>query len=219
MDRAVVALALLAGCVDPGAPGRLVDVVSAPGATGEGYRDVALATNGVRGGGRWAGGTDVFTLGDDELVLGVGEPLFDGEGDDLVVFENPFDVRGGEARFMDPAVVEVSADCERFVAFPHAYLAADPAIYEPDPSLWAGFAGVAPVLLDEDTGELSPFDEDAGGDRFDLADVDDDAIRTEGVRCVRITAATSWEDPSTGLPYPVDPISDGPDVDGIYVRR
>lgn len=206
-------------CADPGAPGRLVDVVSAPGATGEGYRDVTLAIDGVRGGGRWAGGTDVFTLGEDELVLGVEEPLFDGKGDDLVVFENPFDVRGSDARFMDPAVVEVSADCERFVAFPHAYLAPDPTVYEPDPASWRGFAGVQPVSLDEDVSDLRPFDGGAGGDRFDLAVLDDDEILDAGVRCVRITAATAWEDPATGLPYPADPISDGPDVDGIYVRR
>ncbi|MCA9494246.1 MAG: hypothetical protein KC621_30175 [Myxococcales bacterium] len=218
MDRALVMLALVA-CAEPSAPGRLVDVVSAPGATGEGYRDVTLATNGVRGGGRWSGGTDVFTIGDDELILGVDEPLFDGEDDDLVVFENPFDVRGSPSRFMDPAVVEVSADCDRFVPFPHAYLAADATIYEPDPALWQGFAGVATVGLDEDEGDASPFDEGAGGDRFDLADIDDDEIHAEGIRCVRVTAATSWDDPATGRPYPVDPISDGPDVDGIYVHR
>src|SRR5690606_18184373 len=142
VDRAHALLILLAGCaappdvadpLDTGAapPAPWADeVLSAPGHTGFGTRDVARAVNGARGGGPRPGSLDVFSLGlepgvDDELVLRwSGRRLVDGPGPDLAVFENAFEVKGG-GWFIDPLVVEVSADGERWVAFPHDYTADD----------------------------------------------------------------------------------------------
>ncbi len=213
-------IALLLGCAGEG-PRLLTEVVSAPGDTGEGFGDVSRATNGVRGGGATAGSLDVFTVGP-ELVLGTGDrPIFDAPGVDLVVFENPFDETSGDGRFMDPAVVEVSADGVDFVAFDHVYDGGPD--YLDDPAAWTGFAGIAPVLLNEDSHPLPPLSEGAGGDRFDLADLPAgdpvaDDVRRNGAVAVRVTAATAWTDPSTGAPFPADPISNGPDVDGIWAR-
>jgi hypothetical protein len=191
-------------------------VIEAPGATGRGFRDVDLAVNGVRGGGTYAGGLDVFSLGlepgvDDVLVLGFdGAAVADVDGPDLAVFENAFEIEGGGS-FLDPVVVEVSADCERWVAFPHTYAGET---YVPDPSLWVGFAGITPVLLHEEDNPVDPLGDDAGGDRFDLAELDpDDPVAAEvlddGALCLRLRSAQLEG-------YPADPISDGGDIDGVY---
>jgi hypothetical protein len=189
-------------------------VVSAPSATGSGFSDPELAVNGVRGEGQTQGSLDVYALTDDpadELVLGFEEPVLDGEGVDLVVFENPFDIASG-GRFMDPVVVEVSADGESFVAFPHSYGLAE---YSDEPSDWLGFAGITPVLLHEEQAPVDPLSPEAGGDGFDLAELQPPVAE---VRFVRLTAASSWVDPLTSAAFPTDPASDGPDIDGVYAR-
>lgn len=225
MDRSHAVICVVAGCagadVEDGPTSVLAtEVVSAPGATGTGFFDVDLAVNGVRGAGQWQGGLDVYSVAmDDELVLGFVDPVFDTDGPDLAVFENPFDVRSG-GRFFDPVVVEGSPDCERFVAFPVVY-DGDPSVWTADPGEWHGFAGVGPVLLNEDDHPVDPLSDEAGGDRFDLLDLDpDDPVAVEilddGLLCVRLTAATRWTEPASGLPYPADPISNGPDIDGVY---
>lgn len=225
---------LLAGCTpavgtDTAAevPPPWADVAwSAPGHTGKGFRDVARATNGARGGGAYWGGVDVFSLGltvgvDDALVLGWSDRvLVDGPGPDLVVFENPFDAASG-GRFMDPVVVEVSPDGERWLAFPHAFTGLDGREWSSDPADWVGFAGITPVLLHEEDNPVDPFDAPtAGGDQFDLAALPDDPLADEiladGVAAVRLTSAAVWTNPQTEDPYPRDPISNGADIDGVY---
>jgi hypothetical protein len=154
--------------------------------------------------------------------------VLDGPGPDLVVFENGFRERERDAYFMDPVVVEVSADGERWLAFPHDYLASDETAYEPHPAAWEGFAGVTPVMLHVEHGGADPLAPSAGGDAFDLADLaaeraEDAALasrlRTEGVRYVRLTSAALVVNPDTGVPYPRDPVSDGADIDGVAGRR
>jgi hypothetical protein len=221
---------LIAACGDVGeGPVLATEVIEAPGATGEGTRDAERAVNGVRGEGRWAGSTsDVFSLGldagvDDTIVVGFAAGAAqDVEGPDLAVFENPFEVETG-GFFLDPIVVEVSADCAAWVAFPHVYDAPDPTVYEPDPERWIGFAGLGPVLLHEEDNPVDPLSPEAGGDRFDLADLDaSDPIATEvlaiGARCVRLRSAAVIVDPATGAPHPRDPISNGADIDGVYAH-
>ena len=199
-------------------------VVDAPGHTGEGFHDAALATNGVRGKGPTQGGTDVFSLGldletDAWMVLSWSAgAVFDGPGPDLAVFENPFDHTSG--RFFDPVVVEVSADGETWVAFEHDY-AGDG--WTSDPALWVGFAGLTPVLLNEDTNPVDPFNaEAAGGDAFDLADLPNspeaDDVLDQGVWFVRLTSAGALINPATDGLYPNDPIANGADIDGVYGR-
>ncbi len=219
-------LLLLAACEGAASgPALAIDVVDAPGATGEGFGDPMRAVNGVRGGGRWAGSTDVFSLGlaageDDVLVLGFGNrAAIDVEGADLAIFENAFEVEGG-GFFLDPVVVEVSADCDAWVAFPHDYGAPDRTVYEADPALWSGFAGLGPVLLHEEDNPVDPLSFDAGGDRFDFAELPTDpiadAVLAEGARCVRLRSAAAVVDPSTGSSYPRDLVSNGADIDGVY---
>ena len=200
------AYALEVACAD--------EVIDAPGASGLGFGDPLLAVNGVRGGGLEGGGTDTYSMGrsvdvNDTLVLAWSDRLvIDGPGIDLVVFENPFEISGPEVVFMDLLIVEASADGETWVAWPHAYLGPDPDAYSPDPALWEGFGGRVPVLLHAEDQAVDPFDADlAGGDRFDLADLPDEALRAGGVRYVRLRSATD---------FPADAVSNGPDIDGVY---
>lgn len=221
MDRShAVILGLLWGC-SGGQPPSLetaqlaATVISAPRDTGQGFRDVQRAINGVRGGGATQGSLDVYSLSlqpDDELVLAFDAPVLDGEGPDLVVFENAFEVASGEGRYMDPVVVEVSADGEDFVAFPHSYGLTD---YSSEPSDWVGFAGITPVLLHEEDHPVDPLSPEAGGDAFDLSLLEPPL---DEIRFVRLTAAATWLDPETGVTFPVERVSNGPDIDGVYAR-
>lgn len=195
-------LALLVGCQAP-LP-HADQVVSAPGAlSGLPFDDPQLAANGVRAGGQRQGSTDVYSLDLDgprtELVLAFTEVVVvDGEGPDLVVFENPFEIDGGGV-FIDPVSVEVSEDGDTFVAFPYG-LKSDG--YSMDPDDWWGIAGRLPGAHDLDD-PSSPSAElpEAGGDRFDLADLGLTAITHVRLR------------PAAGMP--VHSASNGPDIDGV----
>jgi len=220
-------LLVLTGCASGADPILGTEIIEAPGAAGEGTRDPMRAINGVRGAGLGSGSFDVYSLGAGEdafLVIGFGGQRFpDEEGAELVVFENAFQIGEGPFRFMDPIVVEVSVDGVTFVAFPHDYSAPDPTQWSADPTHWHGFGGITPVLLNEDEMPGDPFDTMAsGGDAFDLAELPDGAdsyrIRSEGFAFVRLTSARRMQDPNTGAPYPRDPVSDGPDIDGVYAR-
>ena len=216
--------------VDDGEPvPRFADtVVDAPGASDAPFRDPALAVNGVRGGGKGSGSMDVFSLGyrpglDDTLtVRWSGARVADGDGDDLMVFENPFRY-ADDAWFMDLVIVEVSPDGESWAAFPVDYVAPDESVYIPDRSLWQGFAGRTPVWLHEDTFAVDPFfPKMAGGDGFDFAALPEgevrDAILRDGALEVRFRSAATVTNPDTGAPFVRDPVSNGPDIDGVYAR-
>ncbi len=190
-------------------------VVAAPGASGSGFGDPQRAVNGVRGGGTSAGGQDVYSMGleagvNDSLVLAwSGRRVVDAPGVDLVIFENPFEAAGPSAVFMDLVIVEVSADGENWWAFPHSY---GEASYSSDPADWIGFAGRTPVLLHEEENSVDPLDSSlAGGDGFDLADLAAPELLASGVAYVRLRSA--------GTEYPSEPISNGPDIDGLYAAE
>lgn len=205
-------------------------VVEAPMASGSGFGDPEHAINGVRGGGLRMQSLDVYSIpaGSHLVLEWTGRRIFDGPGVDFVVFENPFHF-GDEHTFMDPTVVEVSADGEHWVALPHDYVAVDETTYSARQSDWIGFAGVRPVLLhqehpvdghERDGLPVDPFDaERAGGDPFDLADLPDADLRRRGVRYVRLSAATDHENPDTGAPFVSDRGSNGPDIDGVIARH
>jgi len=206
------------------------EVVDAPGDTGVGFGDAQNAVNGVRGCGQTCGSLDVFSLGfdagvDNYLVLRwSGRRVLNGPGVDFVVFENGFFWGAGPERFMDHLVVYVSRDGVTWVPFPHDYTAEDETAFSWDPTRWPGFAGVSPVLLHAETNPVDPFDADqAGGDGFDLDDLPDDggeaaAIQREGFVYLKLVSAHSEVNPDTGEPYPKEPISNGPDIDGVYGR-
>ena len=82
--------------------------------------------------------------------------VVDGDGDDLVIFENAF--LSGSLLFAELAFVEVSTDGQEWFAFPY------------DEETGDGLAGRAPVLANTANG-LDPLAPEAGGDRFDLADI------------------------------------------------
>ena len=176
------------------------------------------AINGVVDGRPMSGSLDVLSRGlsDDPpnnyIVLQWSDRrLVDGEGVDLVIFENAFETTGG--RFMDHAIVEVSEDGESWVAFPHDFVADDETKYSKRPEDWLGFAGTNPTLW-RSIECTSPFAVEAGGDHFDLADL---PVAIEPT-FVRLTAAPTVVNPDTGAVYPRDPISDGFDLDGVYAR-
>lgn len=184
------------------------------------FDDPTRAIDGVRGAGAGAGSTDVFSLAPDgALTLGwSGRVVRDGPGIDFVIFENPFRHAGGV--FFDPLIVELSRDGARWVTWPHRLLPSDDPTAEP--AAWQGFAGLTPVWLHAENNPVHPFDPAAGGDGFDLSALPGDgeagAIRQEGFRYLRLVAASGRTDPATGAPFPAHPVSDGPDIDGVYGR-
>ena len=122
------------------------------------------------------GSVDVVSLGHGGRIVASfdNNAVVDGEGDDLVIFENAFVT--GQSVFTELAFVEVSADGREWVEFPY------------DASTGKGLAGRTPVMSNAINGR-DPLDEASGGDRFDLADVG-----LEFVRYVRITDAGSLID-------------------------
>jgi hypothetical protein len=150
------------------------------------------------GGGIYQGSLDVFSLGvEGEIVLEMTDFLiFDGDGPDFTVFENPFQVGSTTNTFAEPGIVGVSEDGTHFVEFP-CDLSGQP--YE-------GCAGVKPVLANPDINGLDPRDPEAsGGDAFDLND-----LGLAFARFVRI------RDSGLGL-GPIGPGTRGFDLDAIVV--
>ncbi len=206
------------------------ELVDAPGDTGAGFGDAENAVNGVRGCGDTCGSFDVFSLGYEEdvdnyvVLRWSGRRVLNGPGADFVVFENGFLRGAGPDQFMDHLIVYVSRDGLTWVAFPHDYVAEDETRFSWDTAHWPGFAGVRSVLLNDDTNPVDPFDTTlAGGDAFDLDSLPDDggegsAIKREGFVYLKLVSAASQLNPDTGVVYPKDPISNSPDIDGVYGR-
>lgn len=117
------------------------------------------------GGGPGKGSLDVLSLGvGGEIVLGFGERVIvDGDGPDLIVFENAFWAGGDPSMpFSEPGEVAVSEDGDTWQTFP-----CDPSLPGGGTS-GSGCAGLDPTLVyDTTTNELDPAE--TGGDAFDLA--------------------------------------------------
>lgn len=226
---------ILSSCADT--------VVDAPGDPGEGnreaYENSDMAVNGVRGGGDYSGSLDVFSINrnssDGYVILRWSDrKVTNGDGFDFVVFENPYIYTSSSTgeRFMEQIVVSLSIDGTNWVEFPHEYTYPNWSTLDSDeqysdlPQYWTGFAGVKPVLYNEDDNKVDI--EDAGGDQFDLDDlqdvVDDESedsdtrtlaqnILNNGFVYIKLTDASVDG-------YPVDSNSwdDTADVDGVYGR-
>lgn len=124
------------------------------------------------GGGLVEGSTDVVSLGDGGSIVVVfrDNVVYDGEGDDLAIFENAF--HSGSATgpiFAELAFVELSADGKAWTLVPY------------DASTRDGLAGREPVLADSSNG-IDALGAQGGGDRFDIGD-----LGLAFVRYVRIT--------------------------------
>ncbi len=163
------------------------------------------------------GGSAVFSWAD--VVLE------DGPGPDFIVFENAFFSGAGPTDpdddfvvFVEPGIVEVSADGVQWVAFPYdaAALAAASGVSGVDRALYLdlrGLAGLTPTLTGDWTVPDDPEVWDpagtngisgAGGDAFDLA-----TVGLSEARFVRITDADS----RNGFPG----AGDGFDLDAVVV--
>lgn len=134
-------------------------------------------------GGPTQGSTDVVSLGDGGRieVSFRDNVVFDGPGDDLVIFENPFHI-GSETGelFTEYAYVEVSLDGSAWTRFPV------------DPVTGEGLAGGNAVLPDA----VDPLAADTGGDRFDIG-----VLGLAFVRHVRlIDAGSEIEDVGNQVP-------------------
>lgn len=178
----MLALALGAACAgapDDDAPSPFaVAVISFEPGPGAGFGQDAMpdiVLGPPDGGFTSQASTDVVSLGrGGVIVLEMGTEFFDGDGLDLLVFENPFEIAGtsGGGVFSEPGEVAVSDDGEAWKSF-----ACDPGAEPPN-----GCAGYGPVLAGSKN-DLDPTDPDvAGGDGFDLAD-----LGLERARFVRIT--------------------------------
>ncbi len=106
------------------------------------------------GGGRYAGSLDVLSLGKGgKIDLFVN--IYDADGPDFIIFENPFEIIGGGV-YTEPAEVSVFSDSGKYT-------------YQCDVQSGQGCAGINPVLYDGEC-QPSPLSADSGGDTFDLVD-------------------------------------------------
>lgn len=156
----------------------VVSVNPGPTATG----DPVLALGAPVGLGLWQGATEVYTLGvGGTIVLELDSPLVNAAGTDLIVCENPFLVLGTVTSFAEAMFVEVSSNGVDFARFPTQYVG-DTGPFSPTiglpPAWYSGFAGVMPVSANLAAG-IDPLDVvAAGGDAFDLAELEDHPLVT-----------------------------------------
>jgi hypothetical protein len=179
------------------------------------------------GGGLFAGGTHVHSLGvGGSLTLGFDVTITDGPGADLVVFENPFLTGSGSRVFAEAIHVEVSSDGKQFARFPSDY-------YGPSTSggafavstvnMFRGLAGVCPVLAGSASHpKADPQDVvTGGGDAFDLADLGNHPLVVQGkvklgaIRFVRLVDVVAGKDRDSQGRVIQDPGSGSADVDAV----
>lgn len=162
------------GCDDGAEPSTTISCVQSfePGeGAGYGADDFPAVIYGLpHGAGKYGGGTDVLSLGTDgSIVVGFGgSGVVDGEGADLIVFENAF-WKGGNPKypFSELAEISVSEDGAAWTAFP----------CQSDALPYDGCAGWHPVYSSP-SNCISPTDPAAaGGDAFDLATIGVKAAR------------------------------------------
>ncbi len=214
-------------------------VISAPNNNGESFRDQKSAINGVRGSGLYGGSLDVFSLtqsgtGAEIILSWSGREVYNGTGIDFVIFENPWMIgTDSNVLFIEPLIVEVSRDNVNYCGFNPGFSSLQ---YSRNPADWVRFAGLKPVLYNEDTNRLSGdslFDSSqAGGDGFDLNDLSDnntfntgcstvvrDLIKNNGFKYLKLTSASSRINPFSNTNFPIDSAStSGPDIDGVAAR-
>jgi len=129
-----------------------------------------------KGGGEWQGSLDVVSLGQGgSITLGFTNNLIVNEpGPDFIVFENGFCISGDcHNMWNETMIVQVSQDGKEWIEFPFDYT---PPNYSDPDSFW-NIAGSRPVYANCDENSIDPTDpQQAGGDAFDLDDVELDYI-------------------------------------------
>ena len=124
----------------------------------EDYPEIVLGP--PYGGGENSGSLDVLSLGENGSIILAFEDWIavDGEGADILIFENPF------TDWNEPGIVSASIDGETWFEWPCD--ATDAANGYP------GCAGVSPVISNPDNNCVDATDPElAGGDAYDLADI------------------------------------------------
>ena len=147
------------------------------------YPDIVLGP--PLGGGANSGSLDVLSLGEGgEIVLEFTDrQLYDGEGIDLLVFENPF------SDWVEPVSVAASTDgivwnewnCDL------------------EDSDYIGCAGVNPVLSHPDNCINATDPSVAGGDGFDLADIGMEMARFVRIRDLEVTGPGGFDLDAVGV--------------------
>lgn len=143
-----------------------------------------------QGGGKLMAGRDVLSLGEGGVIVVefVDNEVIDGKGPDFLIFENPFLRAPGndpDQGFFELGKVAVSEDGQEWVEFPY------------DTASREGCAGHHPVLAHFEKNDIDPTDpQKAGGDPFDLKDVD-----LKVIRFIRITDVLGYggKDGSAGF--------------------
>jgi hypothetical protein len=168
-----------------GAPDPFADfLVSFEPGEGAGFGEESLpwvVMGPPQGGGPDTGSTDVVSLGSEGvIVVGFDDiEAIDGEGPDLLVFENPF------PGWLETGIVSASEDGETWFTWSCS-----------ENEDRTGCAGMHPVLAHPDN-SVSPVDpETAGGDAFDLAD-----LGLSRARYIRIqdTGSNDYAGPTGGF--------------------
>jgi len=132
------------------------------------------------GGGTHGGSTDVLSLGKGgSIVVGFGGgAIANGPGPDFIVFENAFYIGDNPTKpFKELGEVTVSDDGETWASFP----------CQTDAFPYDGCAGWKPVLAGPGAGASAFNPAEAGGEAFDLADID-----VEHARFVRLTDRSNF---------------------------
>ncbi len=154
-----------------------------------------------QGGGEWSGSFDVVSLhaaakesgksvsGGSITIRFTNNIVVDGQGSDFTIFENAFRERNSDSYWIEPAVVDVSADGVTYYRFPFDFVPhykEDGTLNLSNPFSYAeGFAGVRPVLSVGT--QPSPIDPAvSGGDHFDLSALP--GLPLKWIQYVRITS-------------------------------
>jgi len=129
------------------------------------------------GAGANAGSLDVLSLGEGGSIVFSFEDLdiIDGDGPDLIIFENPF------IGWSEPGIAGASIDGETWVEW-----ACDTETYE-------GCVGIHPVLSHPDNCIDARDPERAGGDPLDLADIDLDSARYIRIRDAAVSGPGGFD--------------------------
>lgn len=178
---------------DPGLP-YATSIVSFEPGDGAGFGQNKLPNvvlGPPKGKGTGSGSTDVLSLGKGGSIVLTFErfAITDGDGPDLVVFENPF-WPGGDASavYAEPGEVSVSEDGETWSTF-----ACD--AQGDGAGHFAGCAGVTPTLAYDPRATLPLDPSVTGGDAFDLADLGVSQARFVKIR----DASFSGDAPTAGF--------------------
>lgn len=213
-----------------------------------GFSDPTKAINGVCGAGELAGSLDVYALektgAGASMILSWGGRIVKNVADyDFIIYDNSFRISSDTNTYaMDPSVVQVSFDGNKFCGFNPSYTGNSGTINQM--ASWTKFGGLRSVYYNMTTNPLS--NEDlfldprtdgfliGGGDGFDLDDLnasdpndvscepaDVTYIQTNGFKFIKITSASAVDNPSTpGSKFPWPPGSyNGSDVDGVVARE